>query len=60
MENTKSVITKEYENKWVALTLDHKEVIDSSADLMDLKIKIGKREVVYLKVPESGTYFAFA
>ena len=53
-------ITKEYENKWVALSPDHTEVVAFSSDLMDLKEKVGKRDVVYMKVPESGTYFAFA
>lgn len=55
-----NLITKEYENKWVALSPDHTEVIEFSSDLMDLKEKVGKREVVYMKVPASGMYFAFA
>ncbi|MEJ0053428.1 MAG: hypothetical protein WDN10_01720 [bacterium] len=53
-------ITKEHENKWIALSPDHSEVLESAADLMDLKAKVGERDVVYLKVPASGTYFAFA
>lgn len=57
---TVSLITKEYENKWVALSPDHTEVIAFSPDLMNLKEKVGGRDVVYMKVPESGTYFAFA
>ncbi len=60
MKTTTTVITKEYENKWIALSPDHTEVMESSPDLMDLKEKVGERDVVYMKVPESGAYFVFA
>ena len=60
MKTDTALITNEYEDKWIALSPDHTKVIGSATNLMDLKEKVAKREVVYMKVPASGMYFAFA
>jgi len=51
---------KQLEGKWVALTLDHKKIINSSDDLASLEEKIGnKKNVVFMKVLASDREFAF-
>ena len=63
MKNSTSVVgslTKGLEGKWVALTLDHKRVIDSAEDLASLEQRItDNRKVVYMKVMSSDREFAF-
>lgn len=53
------ILTKDHENKWVALSEDYKSVIDFSEDLSDLTKKIGVDNVVYIKVPIFGVSYAF-
>ena len=42
--NLGTVLTKDLEKKWVALTLDHTKVIDSSTDLASLEKRIGNNK----------------
>ena len=53
------LLTKEHEQKWVALSEDYEKVVDYSANLLELRKRIGDTQVVYLKVPESGKRYAF-
>ena len=53
------ILTKAHEQKWVALSRDHKKVIGFSEDLVKLKKKVGETKVVYMKVPASGRSYAF-
>ncbi|MFM2330883.1 MAG: hypothetical protein RLZZ26_390 [Candidatus Parcubacteria bacterium] len=58
--NVMALLTKGLEGKWVAMTLDHKKVIDSSADLATLEGRIAdNKKVVYMKVMSSDREFAF-
>ena len=62
MKNSSSTasLTKGLEGKWVAMTLDHKKIIDSSGDLAKLEERIGNnKKVVYMKVMNSDREFAF-
>ena len=54
-----SVLSKEHEKKWVALSKDNKRVIDFDADLIALDKRVNKDEVVFMKVPPSDVYLSF-
>ena len=52
-----------YENKWVALTLDNKKVIASDKDFKKLhhkleKMKIGKKEAIMHYVLPFGAHYS--
>ncbi len=53
------ILSKKLEKKWVALSMDHKKVISSSDSLAALEKKVGRKEVVYMKVMSSDTEYAF-
>ncbi len=53
------VLTPDLEHKWVALSEDYKQVVDSSENLVELKQRVGTDNVVYMKVPASGVSYAF-
>jgi hypothetical protein len=58
--HSSNVSTKDLEGRWVALTLDHKKVLDWSADLASLEKKMAdNKKVVYMKVMASDREFAF-
>ena len=54
-----SKIKREDENKWVALSKDHSKILHISEKLIDLKKKVGNQDVVYMKIPVSGSFYAF-
>lgn len=55
------VLKRGHERKWVALSKDRHSIIDSAADLPQLREKLGKKkdDVVYMKVLPSDIEFAF-
>lgn len=53
------IIKKEHEGKWIALSPAYTKVLGSSASLVELTKKIGKKEVVYMKAPIRDVYYAF-
>ena len=55
----RKVLKKEHQEKWVALTKSQNKVVGYSARLADLTKKMGKKDVVYLKVLRSDTEYAF-
>ncbi len=54
-----TVLKREHENKWVALSDDYKKVIDFSDNLEHLTERVGVENVVYIKVPIFGISYAF-
>ena len=44
--------------KWVAISKDNK-VVDSAKTLVQLSKKVEGKDVTYMKIPISGTSFAF-
>jgi len=58
--NLTTILKKEHEKKWVALSSDRREVISSNENLVELRNEIGDRkDVVYMKVLSSEMEFAF-
>lgn len=53
------IIKKEHEGKWVALSPSYTKILGASSDLVALSRKIGKKDVVYMKAPTTGVYYAF-
>ena len=60
--NLSTILRKEMEEKWVALSQDQKEVVDSSRDLVELRTRLGEKrnDYTYMKVLRSDMEFAFA
>jgi len=54
------IITKAHENKWVAFSSDYRRVVASASALSTLRKEVGKKKVVYMKVPRSDTLWAFS
>jgi len=56
-----TVIGKEHEEKWVALTKDRSSLIDYSEDLTELRDRLGekKNNYVYMRVLRSDTEYCF-
>lgn len=55
----RKIIKRDHENKWVAFNKSQTKIIDYSESLLTLEKKVGKREVIYFKVPSSKTVYAF-
>lgn len=53
------ILTKAHERKWVALSPDYRKVVGYGDKLASLTARIGKKRVVYMKVPRMDTYHAF-
>ncbi len=53
------IVTKAHENKWGAFSSDYRRVVGSASALSTLRKEIGKKKVVYMKVPRMDTYHAF-
>jgi len=53
------ILNKIHQDKWVALTPNREKVVGYSDSLVDLKEKIGDKEVTYVKTRPSGVKFAF-
>lgn len=54
-----NILTKEHEEKWVALTRDNTKVVAFDEDLTRLDARVGDQEVVFMKVPRSDGYLSF-
>lgn len=52
-------LEKTHENKWVALSVDRKNVLASSTTLETLKKKVGDAKVVYTRILPANTFFVF-
>jgi hypothetical protein len=44
---------------WVAMTPDYKKVVAYSKSFLLLEKKVGKKKVVYMKVPQPNVIFAY-
>lgn len=53
------IIKRGHEGKWVALSKDYKKVLGASGNLKTLTKKVGRQDVVYMRVPLSGYSYAF-
>ncbi len=51
-----TVLSKEHERKWVALSKDNKRVVDFDADLIALDKRVDHTKVTYMKVAPLGVY----
>lgn len=54
-----TILTREHEQKWVALSRDNKTVVAFDADLTKLDQRVGGKDVVFMKVPRSDAYLSF-
>jgi hypothetical protein len=54
-----TVLKKEHEQKWVALSRDNTRVVDFDVDLLALDRRVNKDEVTYMKVPSSSMFLSF-
>ncbi len=54
-----TVLKKEHERKWVALSRDNKSVVDFDDDLIALDKRVRRDEVTFMKVPPSDVYLSF-
>lgn len=52
-------LEKTHENKWVALSVDRRNVLGSSTTLEALKKKVGDAKVVYTRILPANTFFVF-
>ncbi len=53
------ILTKEHEQKWVALSRDNKRVVAFDEDLVKLDERVGDQDVTFMKVPPSQVYLSF-
>ena len=54
------ILNESHEGKWVALSEDRTKVVDYDEKLRDLAERVKGIEVVYMKVPRSDIFYAFA
>ena len=54
-----TVLKKEHDQKWVALSKDNKKVVDFDVNLIELDKRVDKDKVTYMKVPPSDMYLSF-
>lgn len=54
-----SVIKKEHEGKWIALSSDYSRVVDFADTPHELKQKIGNQEVVFMRALPTNISYAF-
>ena len=57
--NFSKLIKSEHEQKWVAISKDHKEIVSYDASLVKLKRTVGIKDVVYMKVPSANVFLSF-
>ncbi len=59
--NLTKVLKKEHEEKWVALSQDHRKVVDFDPSLVELTKRLGQKEneYVYMKVLRSDMEYCF-
>ena len=59
--NLTKVLKKEHEEKWVALSRDHRKVIDFDKNLPHLRERLGEKrnEYMYMKVLRSDMEYCF-
>ncbi|HEY4487743.1 MAG TPA: hypothetical protein VI483_03205 [Candidatus Paceibacterota bacterium] len=55
------IIAKKHEEKWVALTKDRSSLVDYSADLVELRDRLGekKNDYIYMHVLRSDIEYSF-
>ena len=55
------VLSKEHEEKWVALSRDQRRVVDSGVSLPKLRERLGekKNDYVYMKILRSDIEYSF-
>ena len=55
------ILGTEHEEKWVALSKDHRTVVDFDASLPELRDRLGKKksDCVYMKVLRSDMEYCF-
>lgn len=49
----------QYEREWVALSRDNTKIIGHDKSLAELDKRVNPDEVVYMKIPPSGSYLSF-
>lgn len=56
------ILSKEHEEKWIALTKDHKTLVDSATNLKVLRTRLGeqKNDYVYMRVLRSDREYCFS
>jgi len=56
------ILGKEHEDKWVALTKNHRKVVDCAANLKVLRDRLGehKNDYVYMRVLRSDLEYCFS
>jgi hypothetical protein len=54
-----SVLSREHEKKWVALSKDNKCVVDYDESLIELGKRVDKRQVTFMKAPPTDVYLCF-
>ena len=50
-------LLKPYANKWVALSRDHRSVIDKGDKLQEVTSKVKSKDAVFLKVFPTGSFY---
>ena len=50
-------LSKKYQNKWVALSKDHKKVIGVGNKLKDVSLKSKGKDVVFLKLLSNNSFY---
>jgi hypothetical protein len=53
-----TLITKQHEGKWVAISADHTKLVDVSDDLLELERRVAGQNVTVLKVMRSDVGYA--
>ena len=56
--NLKKLLTKIYQNKWVAISSNYKKVLSFSDNLTALQKKVGDADVIYIKPLPSDMIFS--
>ncbi len=54
-----TVLKKEHEGKWVALSTDYSAVVEYADTPHELKQKVGNKDVVFIRALPTGLSFAF-
>jgi hypothetical protein len=54
-----SIIKKEHEGKWVALSADYTTVVDFADTPHELKEKVGSQQVVFMRALPTSISYAF-
>lgn len=60
--NLTKILSREHEEKWVALSRDRRKVVDFDISLLELRDRLGEKKsnCVYMKVLRSDMEYCFA